>query len=74
MQRLIFTLAIAEYMKIGEHIHTEFLQLANEAEKQRSFELLAKGNALKRKSEEKQDEASGLEEALQVLQEKRKIM
>ena len=35
------------------------------AEKKRNFELLSKGNALKRKSQEKQDEASKLEEALQ---------
>ena len=34
--------------------------------------MLSKGNALKRKSQEKQDEASKLEEALQVLQEKKK--
>jgi len=67
--------SIAENIKIGKHLHTEFLQLADEAEKQRSFELLAKGNALKRKSQGKQDEASKLEEALQVPQDKgKKIM
>ena len=41
--------SIAENIKIGKHLHTEFLQLADEAEKQRNFELLAKGNVLNRK-------------------------
>ena len=50
----------------------EFLRLSDEAEKKRNFEFLPKGNALKRKLQEKQDEANKLEEALQVLQEKKK--
>jgi len=57
--------SITENIKIDKHIHTELQQHADEAEEQRSFELLAKGNALKRKS---QDETNRLEKALQVLQ------
>ena len=67
--------SIAESIKISKNFHAEFLRLSDEPEKKRNFELLSKENALKRKSQEKQDEASKLEEALQVLQEKRrKIM
>ena len=67
--------SIAESTKISKNFHAEFPRLPEEAEKKRNFELLSKGNALKRKSQEKQDEASKLEEALQVLQQKRrKIM
>ena len=66
---------IAESIKISENFHAEFLRLSDEAEKKRNFELLSNENALKRKSQEKQDEGSKLEEAFQVLQEKRrKIM
>ena len=50
----------------------EFLRLSDEAEKKRNFEFLSKRNALKRKLQEKQDEANKFEEALQVLQEKKK--
>ena len=64
--------SIVENIKIGKHLHNEFLQLADEAEKRRSFELLAKGSTLKGKLQEKQGEASRLEEALQVLHEQRK--
>ena len=64
--------AIADSIKISKNFHTDFLRLSDEAEKKRNFELLSKGNALKRKSQEKQNEANKLEEALQVLQEKRK--
>ena len=49
----------------------EFLRLSDEAEKKRNFEFLLKGNGLKRKLQEKQDEANKLEEALQVLQKKK---
>ena len=48
------------------------MRLSDEAEKKRNFELLSKRNALKRNSQEKQDEVSKLEDASQVLQEKRK--
>ena len=48
------------------------MRLSDEVEKKRNFELLSKRNALKRNSQEKQDEVSKLEDASQVLQEKRK--
>ena len=48
------------------------MRLSDEVEKKRNFELLSKRNALKRNSQEKQDEVSKLEGASQVLQEKRK--
>ena len=64
--------AIADSIKISKNFHADFLRLSNEAEKKRNFELLSKGNALKRKSQEEQNEANKLEEALQVLEEKRK--
>ena len=48
------------------------MRLSDEVEKKKNFELLSKRNALKRNSQEKQDEVSKLEDASQVLQEKRK--
>ena len=67
--------SIAESIKISKNFHGEFLRLSDEVEKKRNIELFSNGNASKRKSQEKQDEASKLEEALQVLQEKgKKIM
>lgn len=50
----------------------EFIELISEAEKKNDFSLVFKGNALKRKSEEKKCEAETLHDALQVLKEKRK--
>ena len=64
--------SFAESIKINKGFHVEFLRLSDEAEKKRNFEFLSKGNALKRKLQEKQDEANKFEEALQVLQEKKK--
>ena len=64
--------SISESIKINKNFDAEFLRLSDEAEKKRNFELLSKGNAFKRKPQEKQDEASKLEKAFQVLQEKRK--
>ena len=64
--------SISESIKINKNFDAEFLRLSDEAEKKRNFELLSKGNAFKRKPQEKQDEASKLEKVLQVLQEKRK--
>ena len=67
--------SIVESIKISKNFHAEYLKLSDEAGTKKNFELLSKGNALKRKSQEKQDDVSKLEEALQVLQEKRrKIM
>ena len=64
--------SISESIKINKNFDAEFLRLSDEVEKKRNFELLSKGNAFKRKPQEKQDEASKLEKVLQVLQEKRK--
>ena len=64
--------SISESIKINKNFDAEFLRLSDEAEKKRNFELFSKGNAFKRKPQEKQDEASKLEKALQVLQDKRK--
>ena len=57
--------SIAQSIERSKYFRAEFLRCSDEAEKKRNFELLSKGNALKRKSQEKQDEASKLEEALQ---------
>ena len=56
--------SIAESIKISKSCHAEFLKLSDEAKKKRNFEFLSKGNALNRKYQEKQDEASKLEETL----------
>ena len=64
--------SIAKSIKISKNFRAEFLTLSDEVEKKRNFELLSKGNSLKIKFQEKQDEASKLEETLLVLQEKRK--
>ena len=53
--------SIAERIKISKNIHAEFLRLSDKAEKKRNFKLLPKVNALKRKSQEMQNEASKLE-------------
>ena len=53
--------SIAEAIKISKNIHAEFLRLSDKAEKKRNFKLLPKVNALKRKSQEMQNEASKLE-------------
>ena len=63
--------SIAKSIKISKNFRAEFLTLSDEVEKKRNFEL-SKGNSLKIKFQEKQDEASKLEETLLVLQEKRK--
>ena len=57
----------AESIKISKNFHAEFLRLSDEAGKKRNFELLSRENVLKRKSQEKQDEAINFEEAMQVL-------
>ena len=64
--------SITESIKISRNFHAEFLRLLHKAGKKRNFELLSKENALERKSQEKQAGASKLEEASQLLQEKRK--
>ena len=62
--------SVAGIIKVSKSFHAQFLILSVEAEKMRKFKLLSTGNALKIKSQEKQDEASTFGEALQVLQEK----
>ena len=68
--------AISDNKRISENLNAQFLQLTHEAEKQKDLlktkELLSKGNGLKWKSCEKSEESKQLEEALKVLQEKRK--
>ena len=63
---------VAGIIKVSKSFHVEFLILSVEAEKMRNSKLLSTGNALKIKSQEKQNEASTFEGALQVLQEKRR--
>ena len=60
--------SIAESIKISKNFHSESLRLLDEGKKKRNFELLSRANALKRKSQEEQDETSKLEEALEVSQ------
>ena len=68
--------AISDNKRITENLNAQFLQLTDEAEKQKDLlktkELLSKGNGLKRKSCEKLEENKQLEEVLTFLQEKRK--
>ena len=68
--------AISDNKKISEKLNEEFLRLTDEAEKQNGFlktkELLSKGNSLERKLYEKLEESKKLEEALKVIQRKRK--
>ena len=66
--------SITGNIKTGKNIHTELLRLSDDAEKKnnRNFKSLPKGNSLKMKSQEKQVYASKLENAFQVLQEKKK--
>ena len=68
--------AISDNKKISEKLNEQFLRLTDKQKKQDDFlktkELLSKGDSLKRKSYEKLDESKKLEEALTVVQEKRK--
>ena len=64
--------SIAKSIKINKNFCAEFLRLSDEVEKKRKLRIAVKGFSLKKKFQEKQDEASKLEETLQVLQEKRK--
>ena len=67
--------AISDNKRISENLNAQFLQLTDEAEKQKDLktkELLCKGNSLRRKSCEKLEENKQLEEALKNVQEKRK--
>ena len=52
----------------------EFVTCVEKAEKENNMSLVTKANALKRKSEEKTEEIKKLEEALKVLEAKRKLI
>ena len=56
-------------IKLLEH---EFVTCVDKGEKENDMSLVSKAMAMKRKSTEKQIELSNLEEALNVLKEKRK--
>ena len=56
-------------------LDSEFIQVIKEAEEKNDMKLVIKGNALKRKSEERQCQFGTLEESIKILEEKRrKIM
>ena len=67
---------ISDNQKISKDLNDEFLILTDEAEAQKDLlkakSILAKGNSLKRKAKEKLEDNKNLEDALRVLQEKRK--
>ena len=50
----------------------KFIKLVAEAEKKKDFNLITEANALKRKSKETEEKKT-LEEALKVVEEKKKI-
>ena len=50
----------------------KFVKLVAEAEKKKDFHLITEANALKRKSEETEEEKKTLEKALKVVEEKKK--
>ena len=50
----------------------KFVKLVAEAEKKKDFNLITEANALKRKSEGTEEEKKTLEEALKVVEEKKK--
>lgn len=63
---------ISDIEKTCKMLDKKFIKLVNDAEKQKDFKLITEANALKRKSEEKSVEKEKLEEALNVLEAKRK--
>ena len=52
--------SIAESIKITKNCYTGFLRYSDEVERKRNIKLLSKGNTLKGKYQEEQDEASKL--------------
>ena len=50
----------------------EFIQVIREADEKNDMKLIIKGNALKRKSDEKQNQVVTLEESIKILEEKRR--
>ena len=55
-----------------EALDKEFVELVNKAEKRNDMSLLVKGNALKRKSEEKEKEIAGITAGILILEEKKR--
>lgn len=55
-----------------EVLDREFVELVNKAEKKNDMSLLVKGNALKRKSEEKEREIADITAGILILQEKKR--
>lgn len=53
--------SITDSIELSKSFYAKFLRLSDKAEKKRNFKLLPKVNALKRKSQEMQNEASKLE-------------
>ena len=58
-------------VKLCESFDKEFMQLVEEAEAKRDLNLLFKGTALKRKSEEKRAEMNLIDADFKVLKDKR---
>ena len=57
--------------KTSETLQNEFIQYA---EKKQSLSLISKATAMKRKADEKREEVTELEQALGILEQKRKLM
>ena len=55
-------------------LQNEFIQYVEEAEKKQSLSLISKATAMKRKADEKREEVTELEQALGILEQKRKLM
>ena len=53
-----------------KNLDNEFIQVIREAKEKNDMKLIIKGNALKRKSEEKLSQVSALEDSLEILKEK----
>ena len=60
--------------KLSEIMHADFIRYVEEAEKKQDISLISKANAMKRKSDEKNEEVKKLDEALGLLQKKLKSM
>ena len=61
-----------QLVKTCEMLDSDFVSYVEEAEKKQDMKLISKANALKRRSEEKKEEIKKLEEAVGVLEEKKK--
>ena len=61
-----------QLVKTCEMLDSDFVSYVEEAEKKQDMKLISKANALKRRSEEKKEDIKKLEEAIGVLEEKKK--